>query len=167
MTALLGGMVPEDGIPLLVQVVPVAHANDRVRYAVIVDAAGGALVQGLHRGQVVIEQAVADVDAAGRFGKVTHQQAALRLKGSQVDSVRNEWVRAVWAVELPAGQRQIRVAIVQPTTGLTGSLYVDVTTAAMPPVDPGAVVSALASAKPTTFVDPALRALLPVAPPEP
>lgn len=165
MLALLGGVVPEDGIPLLVQVVPVAHASDRVRYAVIVDAAGGPLVQGLARGQVVIEQAVADVDAAGRMGKVTHQQAALKLKGKQVDSVSNDWVRVVWAVDLPPGQRQIRVAVVQPTTGLRGSMYVDIAPGAHP-VDPAALVSAMANPKPTTFVDPALKGLLPAESPE-
>jgi hypothetical protein len=165
MLALLGGVVPEDGIPLLVQVVPVAHASDRVRYAVIVDAAGGPLVQGLARGQVVIEQAVADVDAAGRMGKVTHQQAALKLKGKQVDSVSNDWVRVVWAVDLPPGQRQIRVAVVQPTTGLRGSMYVDIAPGAHP-VDPAALVSAMASPKPTTFVDPVLKGLLPAESPE-
>lgn len=166
MTALLSGVVPEDGIPLLVQVVPVAHVGERVRHAVIVDAAGGALVQGLDRGQVRIEQAVADVDAAGRLGNVTHQHAALKLKGDQAERVRNDWVRAVWAVDLLPGMRQIRVAVAQPGTGLTGSMYVDVTSAAAQPVDPAALVSAMASPRPTTYVDPALKDLLPAAAPE-
>lgn len=163
MTALLGGIAPEDGIPLLVQVVPVAHVGDRTRYAVVVDAAGGPLVQGLDRGQVGIEQAVVDVDAAGRFGKVTHQQAALRLKGPQVEVVRNEWVRAVWAMDLPAGLRQVRVGVVQPTTGRAGSMYVDVTSAASQPLDAAALAAVMADAKPTTFVDPALKDVLPAA----
>ncbi len=160
MTAVLGGVVPEDGVPLLVQVIPVAHVGDAVRHAVIVDAAGGALLQGLANGQVSIEQAIAHVDASGRMGKVTHRTASLKFNATQAAVVRDDWVRTVWALDLAPGEHQVRVAIVQPATGLRGSMYIDVTATSGQPLDPASLASAMANPKPTAFVDSALQHLV-------
>ena len=161
MSALLGGIVPEDGVPLLVQVVPVAHVGDAVRHAVIVDAAGGVLLQGLANGHVAIEQAISYIDDEGRRGKVTHRTATLTFKGAQAAAVRDDWVRTVWAIDLDPGEHQVRVAIVQPATGLRGSMYIDVTATSGQPLDPAALASAMANPKPTAFVDSSVQHLVP------
>ena len=157
MTALLGGVVPEDGVPMLVRVLPIAHAGQRVRHAVVVDAAGGVLMGALHRGQVSFEQAVADVDGAGRIGMVTHRTATFKAKTSQAGQLGQDWVRTIWAIDLSPGEHQVRVATSLAATGVRGSMYVDVRVAPGQALETAALASVVSDAKPTVFIDPVLQ----------
>ncbi len=160
---LLGGIAPEDGLPMFVQAVPVARTDAGTRFALIVETAGGPLVSGLQDAQLPIEQAVVAIDGEGRMGAVTSRSATLKVSPEATRVVAEHGIRTIWNVELAPGDHQVRVATVQPTTGLMGSLYLDLAVAEATAVDPAALAAIVQVQKPTAFIDPAIQALVPPA----
>jgi len=157
---LLTGIVATDGLPLFVQAVPVAREGSRVRFALVVEAAGAPLVANLVDGQLPLHQAVVAIDDKGRMGKITQRQAVLKIGADASRVVAEQGLRTIWSIDLPPGEHQVRVATVQPATGLRGSMYLDLAVQDAHPVDPASLTGLLQFPKPTAFVDPAVQSLL-------
>ena len=69
-------------------------------------------------------------------------------------------LRSLWAVDLPPGTHQVRVATVHPVTGRSGSMYVDLVVHADHAVDTANLAAVAEHPMPTAFIAPEITALL-------
>ncbi|HTV01585.1 MAG TPA: VWA domain-containing protein [Luteitalea sp.] len=160
MRGLIGGAVPVDALPMVVQLFAIGEQKGRTRYAVVTETAGGPLIDGLDGDRIELEQAIVTIDANGKTSNATQKRAELKIGPAQARTVGMLGVRSVWCVDLPPGPHQVRVATVHKQTGRGGSMYVDIVAEAGQPLNPAALVSLAQAPKPTVFVDPEAKKLM-------
>lgn len=161
MRTLLGGVVPTDALPMIVQLISMGEHKGKARYAVVAETAGGPLVDGLDGDRVSIEQAIVSIDRHGKMANATQKKADLKLTTpQQVTMVGTLGVRSVWCIDLTPGAHQIRVATVHGQSGRGGSIFLDVTVEAGTPPNTAALQALAQAPKPTAFVDPEARKLM-------
>lgn len=159
---LLRGLGAGGGLAVTLRAFRVSDIDDGgARYAIAVEIAGGPLVPAVVGDRLVIEQALVTMDATGRFGAATKRAVDLRLPEQQVEVLQSSALRTVWAVDLPTGVQQVRVATRHPATGLRGMVALDLLVEAASPSDLSALVAEMDRSLPTAFVDPRLEPLLP------
>jgi VWFA-related protein len=151
---LLSGVMPDDGLPMRVQAVPVSRGEKAVTVAVIVEVNGSVLASVRRDRPLRIEQGLLTVDAKGKAANGTRRIADLSLSPAQREILAATGLRSVWAVSLPPGQHALRVATIDVETGRGGSVYldVDVRNSPLPPPDV-LLASRVLSAMPTLFAD--------------
>ena len=160
MRALLGGVVPVDGLPMFVQLIAIGGDKGKVRYAVVAETAGGPLVDGIGGDRVSIEQAIVSIDGNGRMSRATQKKAELRVAPQQAQVLAQLGLRTIWCIDLAPGPHQVRVATVHEQSGRGGSMYLDVLVEPGQPANPRALVALSQAPKPTAFVDPEAKKLM-------
>lgn len=161
MRTLLGGVVPTDALPMIVQLISMGEHKGKARYAVVAETAGGPLVDGLAGDRVSLEQAIVSIDRHGKMTNATQKKVDLRVTTpEQVAMVGTLGVRSVWCIDLAPGAHQIRVATVHGQSGRGGSLFLDVDVDAGAPPNTAALQALAQAPKPTAFVDPEAKKLI-------
>jgi hypothetical protein len=153
---LLSGVMPDDGLPMRVEAVPL-HRNGRTTtVAVVVEVNGAMLTADGQRATIDVEQGLLTVDHSGRAANGTRRTFGIKVSPTQWDILSASALRSVWAIDLPVGVHQLRVAALDTATGRGGSVYVELDIPrAQPP--PGILLaSRFLSLMPTTFVDKSL-----------
>jgi VWFA-related protein len=155
---LLGGVMPDDGLPMRVQAVPVSRQGETVTLAVIVEI-NGTILGGDGRERVLrIEQGLLTVNAAGKASNGLRRIFDVSLSPAQWDVLTATALRSVWAIDLPPGRHHLRVGSIDTGSRRGGSIYLDVTVPKQSdPLPPGLLVgSRFLSLMPTAFADPRL-----------
>jgi VWFA-related protein len=150
---LLAGVMPDDGLPMRVQAVPVSRAGKRTTVAVVVEV-NGTLLGAQADGALRVEQGLLTVNGTGKADNGMRRTFDLTLTPVQQQVLAGTGLRSVWAVDLPNGTHQLRVASVDTMTGRGGSVYLDVHVSDDVAQAPGALVaSRFLSMMPTAFAD--------------
>lgn len=160
MRTLLGGVVPTDALPMIVQLISLGEHNGKSRYAVVTETAGGPLVDGLDGDRITLEQAIVAIDNNGKASNATQKKAELKVNPQNVSVLGQLGVRTVWVVDLAKGAHQIRVATVHGQSGRGGSIFLDVNVDGATPPNMAALQALAQAPKPTAFVDPEAKKLL-------
>jgi VWFA-related protein len=150
---LLAGVMPGDGLPMRVQAVPVSRTGKTTMLAVVVEV-NGTLLGGERRERTLrLEQGLLTVNATGNAANGVRRIFDVSLSPVQWEILSATGLRSVWAIELPTGRHQVRVASVDVGTGRGGSVYLEVDVAGGT-APPGALVaSRFLSSMPTVFAD--------------
>jgi VWFA-related protein len=150
---MLSDIVAEDELPMRVQVVPLAERKGKTLCAVIAEIDGAPLVAGAEDDRISLEHAVFSIDQNGKTSNGTRRRVQITLTPAQMARLENTALRTVWAVELPPGEHQVRLAAVDELSGRGGSVFVDVDIR-KGEAPRGVLVASLAlSSMPTAFVD--------------
>jgi VWFA-related protein len=151
---LLAGVMPDDRLPMRVQAIPVDRKGKMATVAVIVEVNGSALAGERRDRGLQIEQGLLTVNASGKAANGTRRRFDVSLSPAQWDVLSATGLRSVWAIDLPAGRHQLRVASIDNATNRGGAVYLDVEVPDAPALAPGALVaSRFLSAMPTVFSD--------------
>ena len=154
---LLAGVLPEDGLPISVDAIPVARTGRDATIAVIVEIDGTRLGQRSPDGVLEVEQGLLTVNATGKAANGTRRVFTLKPSPDQWALLAASSLRTVWAVDLPPGRHQLRVGAVHAGNGLGGSVYLDIVVPKEPLWPSGVLVaSRFLAMMPTPFVDPRL-----------
>lgn len=164
---LLRGLGVDGRLPVTLRAFRVSDTDGGARYAIAAEIAGGPLVPAIVGDRLVIEQAVVSMDGNGSFGPATRRSVELRVPPAQIEMLQSSALRTVWAIDLPRGFQQIRMATMHSTTGLRGMVALDLDVEAASPSELPALVAEMHRALPTAFVDPRLEPLLPRRPGSP
>jgi VWFA-related protein len=149
---LLAGVMPDDGLPIRVQAVPVTRKGETTTIAVVVEV-NGTVFSGEARG-LRVEQGLLTVNAAGKAANGMRRTFAVSLSPVQREVLAATGLRSVWAIDLPRGRHQVRVACIDAATGRGGSVYLDVNVPGGTALAPGALVgSRFLSRMPTVYAD--------------
>ncbi len=162
---LLAGVMPDDGLPMNVQAVPVSRQGKTITIAVVVEVNGSVLGDNRLDRRLKIEQGLLTVDDKGKAGNGERRVFEVSLSPQQWTVLGATALRSVWAIALPKGQHQLRVASIDTATGRGGSVYLDVNVPdgeGLPPVP--LVASRILSMMPTVFADERLAAWTTVMP---
>jgi VWFA-related protein len=152
--ALLSDVMPDDGLAMRLQAVPISRDGATATVAVIVEVNGASLGQAQRAAGVRVEQGLLTVDAKGKAANGMRRTFDVSLSPVQWEVLAATGLRSVWALNLPAGRHQVRVATIDGATGLGGSVYVDVDVPSGTRLPPGMLLaSRLLSAMPTVFAD--------------
>ncbi len=151
---LLSGVMPVDALPMRVQAVPLARQGKTTIVAVIVEVNGSVLASDRREGALQIEQGLLTVNATGRAANGVRRAIDAGLTTLQWEILANTSLRSVWAIDLPHGRHQLRVAAIETGTGHGGSVYLDVEIPNDTASPAGMLVaSQFLSMMPTVFVD--------------
>lgn len=151
---LLSDVVPQDALGLRVQVIPLVERKGRTLMAVIAEADGPTLAMtGVQDGRLAIEQALFTLDDRGRTANATRRRFGIRINEQQRTVLSASALRTVWAIELPPGEHQLRLAAVDEHSGRGGSLYIDLQVHAGRAAQGIAVASRALAMVPTAFID--------------
>ena len=154
---LLSGVMPDDGLPMRVQAMPVGRNGKMTTIAVIVEVNGSVLGGGRRDRALAIEQGLLTLNATGKAANGIRRIFGLSLSPAQWDILSATGLRSIWSIDLPRGRHQVRVASIDSDTGRGGSVYVDVDVPDGPVLPPGPLVaSRFLSMMPTVFSDPRL-----------
>jgi VWFA-related protein len=149
---LLAGVMPDDALPMRVQAMALDRKGKMATIAVIVEVNGSAFA-GARRG-LRMELGLLTVNASGKAANGTRRKFDVTLSPAQWDVLTATGLRSVWAVDLPSGRHQLRVASLDSETNRGGAVYLDVEVPDAPALAPGALVaSRFLSAMPTVFSD--------------
>jgi VWFA-related protein len=156
---LLAAVLPDDALPMRVQAVPLARNGKMTTVAVIVEVNGSAFGERPDRG-LQIEQGLLTMNVTGKAANGTRRIFDISLSTAQREVLAATGLRSVWAIDLPAGRHQVRVASIDSATRRGGAVYLDVDlpsgSGALPPAV--LVASRFLSAMPTVFSDQRLSA---------
>ena len=151
---LLSGIMPDDGLPMRVQAVPIDRKGDMTTVAVIVEVNGTLLGEANRERPLQVEQGLLTMNATGKAANGTRRVFTVSLSPAQRKMLEVTGLRSIWAIDLPVGRHQVRVASIDGGTTRGGSVYLDVDIAKGPPAPAGVLMaSRYFSAMPTTFVD--------------
>ena len=140
-----------------VEAVPVARTGKATTMAVLVEIDGTRIGQRTSDGIIELEQGLLTVDESGKAANGTRRVLTLRPTDTQWAVLAASSLRSVWAVDLPPGRHQLRVAALQAGSGRAGSVYLDVVVPKDPKWPTGLLVSSrFLSMVPTPFIDPRL-----------
>lgn len=164
--ALLGGTLPGDGLPLRAQAIPIGPGEARrtTRFAVVVEADGAALAALATNGRLSMAVAQLALNGQGAAGNATRRAMAVSFSPEQRTLLEASALRMVSTLDLPEGDHQVRVAVLEEPSGVGGAVHLEIAVpnAGLPP---GLAIGSRAWAMvPTAFVDPAAAAALPVPP---
>jgi VWFA-related protein len=155
---LLSGVMPDDGLPMRVEAVPVSRKGRTTTVAVIVEVDGAVLTGGGSGSAIDVEQGLLTVGQGGTASNGTRRTFGVQLTPVQWQVLGASSLRSVWAVDLPPGVHQLRVAARDTSAGRGGSVFLEVE---IPPENrpaPGVLVaSRFLSLMPTVFVDKSLE----------
>lgn len=151
---LLSGVVPDDRLPMRVHAVPVGHGERTLTVAVVVEIDGSVFAAERGPRMLKIEQGLLTVDRKGRAAHGTRRRFDVALSSSQWAVLAVTGLRTVWAIDVQPGSYQLRVASLDTTTNLGGSVYLelDVPERTQEPRD-ALVGSRVLSVIPTPFAD--------------
>jgi hypothetical protein len=149
---LLAGVIPEDGLPMRVQAVPVSRSGKLSTFAIVVEVNGSALA-GEQRRALKVEQGLLTLDARGKASNGTRRIFDMSLSPAQWEVLIATGLRSVWSVDLAAGRHQLRVASMDVGTGRGGSVYLDVEVPEKTSAPAILVASRFLSVMPTPFSD--------------
>ena len=150
---LLAGVMPDDGLPMLVQAVPISRKGKNATLAIIVEVNGSVLAAGPDR-RLKVEQGLLTVDGKGKATNGVRRVFDVSLSPTQWDVLKTTGLRSVWAIDVPKGRHQVRVASIDSASGRGGSVYLDVTVPDGDGLPPGPLVaSRVLSLMPTVFAD--------------
>lgn len=156
---LLARVMPDDGLPMRVQAVPVSRKGIMTSVAIVVEVNGTVLGEARPEAALRIEQGMLSVSASGKVANGTRRTFDIKMSPLQWEILAATALRTVWAVDLPKGRHQLRVASVHAATGRGGAVYLDVDVSDDKTVPPGALIaSRLLSRMPTVFSDERLAA---------
>ncbi len=162
---LLSGVLPEDGLPMSVEAVPVSRAGRNATLAVIVEIDGARIGERPPDGVLELEQGLLTVNESGKAANGTRRVLTLQPTESQWAVLAASSLRTVWAVDLPPGRHQLRVGAVHPDSGQGGSVYLDVVVPKERQWPSGVLVaSRFLAMMPTPFIDPRLSRWTDIAP---
>lgn len=150
---LLAGVMPDDGLPMRVQAAPLSRRGTTTTIAVIVEVNGSVLAAERSARRLRIEQGLLTVNAAGKAGNGVRRTLDVSLSPGQWEALTATGLRSVWAIDLPAGRHQLRVASADVETGRGGSVYLDVDVPREKLPAGLLVASRTLSAMPTAFTD--------------
>jgi hypothetical protein len=151
---LLAGVMPDDGLPMRVQAVPVGRTGKMATIAVVVEVNGSVLAGGRRDRALQIEQGLLTLNTTGKAANGTRRLFDLSLSPAQWEVLTATGLRSVWAIDLPQGRHQLRVASIDGQTGRGGSVYLDVEVPDGPALQSGVLVaSRFLSMMPTAFSD--------------
>jgi hypothetical protein len=161
---LLSGVMPEDALPMTVHAVPVTRKGRLATLAVIIEVNGSSVGAGPDR-RLKIEQGLLTVDGKGKASNGLRRVFDVSLSAAQWDVLKATAVRSVWAVDLPRGRHQVRVASIDTASGRGGSIYLDVDVPDGDALPPRPLIgSRVLSLMPTVFTDARLTPLTGVMP---
>jgi VWFA-related protein len=150
---LLSGVMPDDGLPMLVQAVPVGRTGKQTTLAVIVEV-NGSVLGASSAWRMKIEQGLLTVDGKGKATNGVRRLFEVSLSPTQQDVLKATALRSVWAIDVPKGRHQVRVASIDTTSGRGGSVYLDVEVPDVDKLPPSPLVaSRVLSLMPTVFAD--------------
>jgi VWFA-related protein len=151
---LLAAVVPEDRLPMRVEAVPIARSGKMTTVAVIVEVNGSAFGERPDRG-LQIEQGLLTVNATGKAANGTRRIFDISLSPAQREVLTATGLRSVWAIDLPAGRHQVRVASIDSATRRGGAVYLEVDLpSGVGALSPAVLLaSRFLSAMPTVFSD--------------
>ncbi|BCS35326.1 hypothetical protein TBR22_A45530 [Luteitalea sp. TBR-22] len=162
---LLAGVLPEDGLPMSVEAVPVARTGRDATIAVIVEIDGTRIGQRPPDGVLDLEQGLLTVNESGKAANGTRRVLTLKPTPTQWSVLAASSLRTIWALDLPPGRHQLRVGAVHAGTGRGGAVYLDVTVPKEPQWPTGVLVaSRFLAMMPTPFIDPRLSRWTDIAP---
>jgi len=151
---LLAGVMPDDGLPMRVQAVPVSRKGKTTTVAVVVEVNGTLLGGDGRAAAIQVEQGLLTVDDGGKAANGMRRSFDVALTPVQREVLAGTGLRSVWAVDLPKGVHQLRVASVDTATGRGGSVYLDVDVSDETALPTGALVaSRFLSMMPTVYAD--------------
>jgi hypothetical protein len=151
---LLAGVMPDDGLPMRVQAVPVSRDGKQTTIAVIVEVNGAALAAERRERSLRVEQGLLTVNATGKAANGVRRTFEISLSAAQREVLAATGLRSIWAIDLPAGRHQVRVASIDSETGRAGSVYLDVDVPGGEVLPPSLLIaSRVLSVMPTVFVD--------------
>jgi VWFA-related protein len=150
---LLSGIMPEDALPMTVQAVPLTRKGRLATLAVIIEVNGSSVGAGSDR-RLTIEQGLLTVDGKGKASNGVRRVFDVSLSPTQWDVLKATAVRSVWAIDVPKGRHQVRVASIDHASGRGGAVYLDVDVPDGDTLPPAPLVgSRMLSAMPTAFTD--------------
>jgi len=145
--------MPDDGLPMLVQAVPISRKGKNATLAIIVEVNGSVLAAGPDR-RLKVEQGLLTVDGKGKATNGVRRVFDVSLSPTQWDVLKTTGLRSVWAIDVPKGRHQVRVASIDSASGRGGSVYLDVTVPDGDGLPPSPLVaSRVLSLMPTVFAD--------------
>jgi hypothetical protein len=151
---LLAGVMPDDGLPMRVQAVPVSRKGEIATIAVIVEVNGSVLAEARRERGLRVEQGLLTVNATGKAANGMRRVFDVSLSPAQREILAATGLRSVWAIDLPAGVHHLRVASIDVETGRGGSVYLDVEVPRGTGLPAGVLVAShVLSAMPTVFTD--------------
>lgn len=152
--SLLAGVMPEDGLPMRVQAVPLSRTGRTTTVAVIVEVNGTLLAGDSGNRALRVEQGLLTVNSTGKADSGMRRSFEVALTPVQREVLAGTALRSLWAVDLPKGIHQLRVASLDTTTGRGGSVYLDVDVSDETALPTGALVaSRFLSMMPTVYAD--------------
>lgn len=152
MRALLSPVVPVDEVAMQAQAVAVSRSAEGTTYAVVVEARGA----GLHidgDGACRLEQGLLTVDKKGKAANGRRREMAFKVPPGQREQLSTTTLRSLWAVTLPPGRHQVRVATLDAATGRGGAVYLDLDVPSATRAPDLFVSSELQASMPTLFAD--------------
>jgi VWFA-related protein len=155
--ALLSGVMPDDGLAMQVQAVPLSRQGRATTVAVIVEVNGAMLTSHGGGAAIAVEQGLLTVDQSGKASNGTRRNFGITLSPTQWEVLGASGLRSVWAVELSPGVHQLRVAALDTETGRGGSVYLEVEIPRDAPAPGTLIASRFLSLMPTPFVDKSLN----------
>lgn len=164
--ALLRGTLPGDGLPLRAQAMPIGagEARQTTRFAVVVEVDGAALAALATNGRLSMAVAQLTLNGQGAASNATRRTMVVSFSPEQLTLLKASALRMVSTLDLPEGDHQVRMAVLEEPSGLGGAVHLEI---AVPNLGlpPGLAVGSRAWAMvPTAFVDPTAAAALPVPP---
>ena len=154
---LLAGVIPDDGLPMRVQAVPLSRKGRTTTVAVVVEVNGTLLAGDPGNTALRVEQGLLTVNGTGKSDNGMRRTFDVALTPVQREVLAGTGLRSVWSVDLAKGQHQLRVATTDTATGRGGSVYLDVDVS--DDVLPAGILvaSRFLSMMPTVFTDPRLE----------
>jgi VWFA-related protein len=163
--SLLSAAVPSDRLLIRAQAIPLGREADGTTHMAVVAEIGGApLAVRAEDGPLELSLALLSVDATGTIANATRKAMRVELSDAQARLLGASALRTVWDVALPKGWHQVRMAVMETTSALTGSVYLDVEVPEAG-LSPGIAIGSRAwTMVPTAFVEPRAAAGLQVPP---
>jgi VWFA-related protein len=126
--ALLASPLPQPGLPIRVQAIPMRAEGRKTEVRLVVEVLGRGLQFAERDGRFSerVELALLTVNEGGRAANGTSIDMDLRLTPEDLARVKGTGVRWLSSLELPPGRHQLRVAGRAERTGITGLLTHDI-----------------------------------------
>lgn len=101
-----------------------------------------------------LEQGLLTIDPHGKATNGARRMLEFRMTAGRGQVLTDSAVRTIWALELPRGRHQVRVATVDRTTNLGGAVYLDIQIPNRDEAPPDLLVaSSVLGVMPTLFTD--------------
>ncbi len=151
--SLLSAVLPSDGLTMRVQAFAADRRGRDTTVAILVET-DGAPLQADAEGMFRLEQGLLTMPSGGRATNGARKVLGFRMPAGRERVIADGAVRSIWAVDLPSGRHQIRVATVDMATGRGGAVYLDVDVPGRDQLPPDVLIaSRILGIMPTLFSD--------------